>query len=75
MEEIKRRKGKIKVVENQEGRQTMRDYGLQKEGTWGMCEPGDGTKEGTDCMEHWVLYANSESWNTTSKTNDVRYGD
>ena len=27
-----------------------------------------GIKEGTDCMEHWVLYANNESWNTTSKT-------
>ena len=31
-------------------------------------------KEGTYCMEHWVLYANNESWNTTSKTNDVLYG-
>ena len=30
-----------------------------------------GIKKGTDCMEHWVLYVNSESWNTTSKTNDV----
>jgi len=26
-------------------------------------------------MEHWVLYANNESWNTTSKSNDVMYGD
>ena len=26
-------------------------------------------------MEHWVLYANNESWNTTSKINDVLYGD
>jgi len=34
-----------------------------------------GIKEGTFCMEHWVLYANNESWNTTSKTNDVMYGD
>ena len=31
-------------------------------------------KEGTYCMKHWVLYANNESWNTTSKTNDVLYG-
>jgi len=23
----------------------------------------------------WVLYANNESWNTTSKTNDAMYGD
>ena len=30
-------------------------------------------KEGTYCVEHWVLYANNESWNTTSKTNDVLY--
>ena len=22
-------------------------------------------KEDTYCMEHWVLYANNESWNTT----------
>ena len=34
-----------------------------------------GIKEGTYCMEHWVLDANNESWNTTSKTNDVLYGD
>ena len=27
-----------------------------------------GCKEGTYCMEPWVLYANNESWNTTSKT-------
>lgn len=33
-----------------------------------------GIKEGTDCMEHWVLYENNESWNTTSKINDVLYG-
>jgi len=26
-------------------------------------------------MEHWVLYANNEPWNTTSKNNDVMYGD
>jgi len=34
-----------------------------------------GIKEGMYCMEHWVLYVNNESWNTTSKTNDVLYGD
>ena len=27
-----------------------------------------GIKEGTYYMEHWVFYANNESWNTTSKT-------
>jgi len=31
--------------------------------------------EGTYSMEDWVLYANNESWNITSKTNDVLYGD
>ena len=34
-----------------------------------------GINEGKYCMEHWVLYANNESWNTTSKTKDVLYGD
>ena len=34
-----------------------------------------GIKEGTYCMEPWVLAANKESWNTPSKTNDVVYGD
>ena len=28
-------------------------------------------REGTCCDEHWVLYANNESLNTTSKTNDI----
>ena len=32
-------------------------------------------KEGSYCMEHCVLYTNNESWITTSKTNDVIYGD
>ena len=32
-------------------------------------------KEGMYCMEHWVLYTNNELGNTTSKTNDVLYGD
>ena len=41
----------------------------------GWASPVMGIKEGTYCMEHWVLYANSESWSTTSKTNDVLYGD
>ena len=37
--------------------------------------PVMGIKEGTYCMEHWVLYANNESWNIASKTGDVLYGD
>ena len=36
------------------------------EGDWDR--PVMGIKEGTYCMEPWVLYANNESWNTTSKT-------
>jgi len=36
---------------------------------------GSGIGEGTFCMEHRVLCTNNESWNTTSKTNDVIYGD
>jgi len=34
-----------------------------------------GIKEGSYGMEHWMLYANNESWNTASKTNDGMYGD
>ena len=34
-----------------------------------------GIKEGTYCTVHWVLYASNESWNFTSKTRDVLYGD
>ena len=35
----------------------------------GWASPVKGIKEGTYGMEHWVLYANNDSWNTTSKTN------
>ena len=34
-----------------------------------------GSKEGTYCMGHWVLYASNESWNFTSKTRVLLYGD
>ena len=34
-----------------------------------------GSKEGTYCMVHWVLYASNESRNFTSKTRDVLCGD
>ena len=37
--------------------------------------PVMGSKEGTYCMVPWVLYASNESWNFTSKTRDVLYGD
>ena len=34
-----------------------------------------GSKEGTYCMVHWVLYTTNESSSLTSKTGDVLYGD
>ena len=42
---------KLRVLEGREG------------GGW--ASPVMGIKEGTYCMEHWVLYANKEAWNTT----------
>ena len=56
------------------------DSGKQTEGFRGEAvgdwdRPVMGVKEGTCCMEHWVLYANNESCNITSKTKDVLYGD
>ena len=49
------------------------DFGGEEDGGWVNLVVG--IKEGTYCcMEHWVLHVNSESWNTTSKTNDVLYG-
>ena len=50
------------------------DSEKQTEGSRGEGVGGMGIKEGTYWMEHWVLYANNESWNTTSKNNDVMYG-
>ena len=56
------------------------DSGKQTEGSEGR-GVGDwdrlvmGSKEGTYCIVHWVLYASNESWNFTSKTRDVLYGD
>ena len=34
-----------------------------------------GSKEGTYCMVHWVLYATNESLNFTSENRDVLYVD
>ena len=34
-----------------------------------------GSKEGTYCMVHWVLYTTNQSSNCTSETRDVLYGD
>ena len=56
------------------------DSGIQTEGFRGE-GGGDwdrlvmGIKEGTYHLEHCVLYANNDSWNTTSKTKDVLNGD
>ena len=44
-------------------------------GLVGWASPVKGIKEGTYCMKHRVLYSNKESWNTTSKANDVLHGD
>ena len=33
-----------------------------------------GSKEGTHCMVHWVLYSTNEALNFTSKSGDVVYG-
>ena len=80
MEDIRRSKGKMKG-ENQRGRRTMRNYGLWEtegfrgERVGGWASPVMGIKDGTYCMEHWVLYGNNESWNNTSEAGDVLYGD
>ena len=50
------------------GKQTE---GFRREGVGGWVRLVIGIKEGRDCMEHWVLYGNNVSRNTTSKTNDV----
>ena len=34
-----------------------------------------GSKEGTYCMVHWVLYATNEASNFASESGDVLYGD
>lgn len=49
--------------------------GFRSERVRGWVSPVMGIKGGTDSMEHWVLYTNNESWDTTSKTKDVPYGD
>ena len=80
--EIRRRKGKVnwgklegkmKHERLRTLRSKLRVFEGRRMGGWVSLVVG--IKEGTDCMEHWVLHANNESWNTTSKTNDVLYGD
>ena len=48
---------------------------LEGKGVGEWASPVKGIKEGMYCIEHWVLYANNKSWNTTSKGNDVLYSD
>ena len=48
---------------------------LEGRGVRRWASPVKDIKEGTYCMEHWVLYANNESSNFTSETRDVLYGD
>ena len=48
---------------------------LEGRGMGDQGRPVMGIKEGTYCMEHWVLCTNNESWNTASKTKDVLDGD
>lgn len=38
-------------------------------------KPGGGCPQGADCTEPWVFRTDGESWNTTSNTDDVLYGD
>ena len=42
------------------------EVGVGGWGNWVMS-----IKEGTQCDEHWMLYATDEILNSTSKTNDV----
>ena len=82
MEDIKKRKGKMKGGESEgeinheilwtPGNKLRVSEGMGV-GEWVSLVMG--IKEGTYFNELWVLYGNNESWNTTSKTNDVLYGD
>ena len=45
----------------------------EERGMGGWTIPVMGIKEGTYCMEHWVLYATNASLNTASNTNEVLY--
>ena len=73
MEDIRRRKGKMKRGEsegemNHERLWTLRNKLRPSEergmGEWDRLVMG--IKEGTYCTEHWEFYANNESWNITS---------
>ena len=40
---------------------------------WGMGQMGDGIKEGSCYDDHWVLYRNDKSLNSTPETNITPY--
>ena len=44
-------------------------------GVGDLDRPVMGSKEGTYCMLHWVLYTTNEASNFTSESGDVLYGD
>ena len=69
--------GKLEGETNHERLWTLRNklMVLEGSGVRGWVSLVMGIKEGTYCIEHWVLYANNESWNTLSNGNDVLYGD
>ena len=78
---IRRRKGKMKGWGNGGmNHERLWTLGnklrvLEERGVGDQDRPVMGIKEVTCCMVHWVLYASNESWNITSKTKDVLYGD
>ena len=76
-EDIRRRKGKIKGGNQREETNDERLWtqGFRGEGVGGCVSLVKDIKEGMYSMERWVLCANNESWNFTSKTKDVLYGD
>lgn len=82
MEDIRKSKEKLKRGNqsgetNHEGLWTPGNNLRVSEGRglWGWGILVMGIKEGTGCNEHWVLDTHNESWNATSNTNDVLYGD
>ena len=81
MEDIRRRKGKVKwgKSEGETNHERLWTPGnklrvSEERAVGGWASLVMGIKEDTDCSEHWLLHANNKSWNTTSKTNDVLYG-
>ena len=81
-EDIRRRKGKMKGGESEGGMNHERLWTPGNKlrvsagrGVGGWASPMMGINEGMYYMEHWVLHTNNKPWHTTSKTNEVLYGD